>query len=146
MSQFLLYFPPIIILLGLILFASMLWSKQVKSVQDRGKDTKDHSERIYKLFDFYIKVMLAITGGMGFVRWKIFETSPEVGREAMIGLGGISLGVMTMFVIFLWCHQGSKLRRWENIEWKMMPYWQELWMGLGMYLYGALLWFVGRLW
>ena len=146
MSQFLLYFPPIIILLGLILFASMLWSKQVKSVQDRGKDTKDHSERIYKLFDFYIKVMLAITGGMGFVRWKIFETSPELGREAMIGLGGISLGVMTMFVIFLWCHQGSKLRRWENIEWKMMPYWQELWMGLGMYLYGALLWFVGRLW
>lgn len=146
MENILPYSPPFIVLVILISFAWILWSRQIKSVQDRGKDTKDHSERIYKLFEFYIKIMLAITGGMGFVRLKIFDVNPIVGREAMIGLGWISLGVMTMFVIFLWCHQGSKLRRWKDIEWGMMPFWQELWMGVGMYSYGAFLWFVGRVW
>lgn len=136
---------PVIIFIMLAAFAGILWPWQAKSTADRGLDTKEHSERIYKVFQFYLQVTLALTGAMGYLR--LGTTVPlDVIREGMLWLGAFSLGISTIFIIFLWCHLGSKIRRWENIEWLKFIFLQEIWMAIAIFSYGTALWVVAHTW
>lgn len=131
------YGTPIAILLFLVLFAGILLPWQATSVTDRGRDTKEHSERIYKDFEVYLKVTLGLVAAFGYIRLDKFTTQPELARQALQVVGGVSLLVMATFCIFIICHQASKIRRWKNIEWPKAIFWQELWACLAMWLFSS---------
>ena len=137
-----------------ILFAGVLWPWQANSHTDRDEPTDKHSERIYKDFEFFLKAFLAIVGGFGYIRLEQYDSHKAVVREAMVMLGAIGLVVSWLFGIFIICHQGSKLRRWGTkdktgnpcIEWAKMPFWQEIWMCLGMLIFASVLWVASFVW
>lgn len=146
MNSWLIYGPPIASLLFLIAFAAVLLAWQARSSNDRGKDTKEHSERIYKDFDMYLKVVLGLTAAFGYIRFEKFEKYPELARQGLWVIGAISLFVMVIFCIFIICHQGSKVRRWQNIEWGKAIFWQELWACLAMWLFSSAIWVAAFTW
>jgi hypothetical protein len=137
---------PLACLVSLTVFAALLFSRQLRSTKERGGDTKDHSERIYKDFDMYLKVALGLTAAFGYIRIKEFANNPGLGRQALWAIGAISLFVMMVFCVFVICHLGSKLRRWENIEWGLSPFWQELWACLAMWLFSSGIWVAACKW
>jgi hypothetical protein len=130
----------------LVIVTVILWPWQAASKKDKGQETDRHSERVYKNFEFFITVSLAIVGGIGYLRLEKFEKLADVARQAMIGLGSLELIVATAFSLFVIIHQGSKLRRWEDIEWFKLPFWLELWMCIAMMLVGSGIWAVAQKW
>ncbi len=146
MTDCFIYGVPLLCLSFLIAFAGILFPMQVRSTKERGDDTKNHSERIYRDFEMYLKVALGLTTAFGYVRLKEFETNPELARQVLKLIGALSLFVMWIFCIFVICHLGSKLRRWENIEWKLSPFWQELWACLAMWIFSSSLWVAAYKW
>jgi hypothetical protein len=146
MTTSIIYGIPIALLLFLSLFAGILLPWQAKSTVDRNGDTKEHSERIYKDFEMYLKVTLGLAAAFGYIRFDKFTVQPQLARQGLIGIGSISLLVMTTFCIFIVCHQGSKVRRWRNIEWRKAIFWQELWACLAMWVFSSGLWVAANLW
>jgi hypothetical protein len=140
------YCVPIISFLFLALFAGILLPWQAKSVNDRGSDTKAHSERIYKDFEMYLKTTLGLAAAFGYIRLEKYAAQPELARQALIVIGGISILVMVTFCIFVICHQAAKVRRWENIEWGKAIFWQELWACLAMWLFSSGMWVAAHVW
>lgn len=146
MNYWLIYGPPIASIVFLGIFAVVLFAWQARSSTDRGQDTKEHSERIYKDFDMYLKVVLGLTAAFGYIRFEKFEKLPELARQGLAFIGGISLLVMLVFCIFIICHQGSKVRRWQNFEWGKAIFWQELWACLAMWLFSSGIWVAAHKW
>ena len=147
-SNYLTYGVPIACLAFLVAFAGILLPWQARSTKDKKEPTKEHSERIYKDYDMYLKVVLALVAGFGYVRFeRVAKPETEaIGREALLLIGGMSLLVMLTFCIFVICHMGSKLRRWENIEWGKAFFWQELWACISMWLFSAGIWVAAVKW
>lgn len=148
MNYSLLLCPPILILTFLIAFAGWLLRLQAKSEKDRGGETKEHSERIYKDFEMYLKVTLGLAAAFGFLRVGtlgegVTAASVNVGLQLV---GGVSLLVMTTFCIFIICHLGSKVRRWKDIEWEKAIFWQELWACLSMWVFSTGIWIAAHAW
>jgi hypothetical protein len=141
-----LWLPPATAVTFLAIFAALLWSRQTSSTKDRDTPTDSHSERAYKDFEFFVTVSLAIVAGMGYLRFEKYDNARLVGEQAMHGLGLLGLVVATAMSLFIIIHQGSKLRRWANIEWRMLPYWLELWMCITIMLVGSGIWIASRLW
>lgn len=146
MSSYLIYGVPVAVLVFLLAFAATLIAWQARSTGDKKGDTKEHSERIYKDFDMYLKVVLGLTAAFGYIRFEKFENAPELARQGLWVIGAISLFVMAIFCIFIICHQGSKVRRWENIEWGKAIFWQELWACLAMWLFSSGIWVAAFKW
>ena len=137
---------PALLLIVISCFALVLFCWQAKSTAEKGSSTKDHSDRIYKDFEMYLKVNLLLVAALGYIRFEVFAKHQEIARDAMQAVGAISLFVMTLFSIFVICHQGSKIRRWENIEWPKAIFWQESWAVLGMWIFSTSVWVVGNAW
>ena len=125
MDNSLVYGIPGLLLFLLVIFGSALLAWQARSTKDKGKETKDHSERIYKDFEMYLKVVLGLAAAFGYIRFEKYAANPELARQGLAIVGGISLLVMVTFCIFIICHQGSKVRRWESIEWGKAIFWQH---------------------
>jgi hypothetical protein len=86
MNNWLIYCPPFALLLFLVVFATVLLQRQSHSSTDRGGETKEHSERIYKDFEMYLKVMLSLAAAFGYIRFEKFERYPELARQSLWGL------------------------------------------------------------
>ena len=140
------YGVPISAFVFLALFAGIIIPWQAKSTNDRGGDTTAHSDRIYKDFEMYLKVTLGLVAAFGYIRINKFSGDPEIAREALLVIGGISLFVMVTFCIFIISHQASKVRRWENIEWGKAIFWQELWACLAMWFFSSGIWVAANVW
>jgi len=141
------YLVPIIIFVFLFFFTFFQWRIYSKSkLHNDFRNYDKHNERIYKDFNFFVKVFIALVGAMGFIRFNYYEENHEVARQAMQGIGAIALLTMISLSIFIICHQGSKIRRWEKIEWKNLIFWQELWMLISMYLFASALWIASNKW
>lgn len=149
------FLVPIPIFIFLLLFTILQWSRNAKKSSennnkhkdnDQHKDYDQHNERIYKDFEFFVKVFIALVGAMGFVRFNYYCKNHEIARQAMQGIGAIALLTMVSLSIFIICHQGSKISRWGKVEWKDLFYWQELWMLFSMYLFASTLWIVSNIW
>jgi hypothetical protein len=146
MNNYLVFGLPLAILLFLILFGGSLFAWQAHSTADKTKDTKDHSERIYKDFEMYLKVVLGLAAAFGYIRFEKFPEKAELARQGLQVVGAISLLVMATFCIFIICHQGSKIRRWEHIEWGKAVFWQELWACLAMWVFSSGIWAAAFVW
>lgn len=141
-----LWLPPVLAFVFLAGFAAVLWYRQQKSTKDKGGDTTAHSERIYKSFEFFVTISLAIVGGLGYVRLELFKGQEHVARQAMFGLGLLALVVSFFISLFVIIHQGSKLRRWKDVEWEKWPFWLEFWMAIAVMTVGSLIWFAANVW
>ena len=140
------WLTPRVTIAFLVIVAAILWPWQAASKKDKGEPTEQHSERVYKNFEFFITISLAIVGGIGYVRLERFEKGADIARQAMTGLGALELIVATAFSLFVIIHQGSKLRRWNDIEWFKLPFWLELWMCVVMMMVGSGIWAVAQNW
>ena len=101
---------PVAVFVFLVTFVSILWSWYAK----RGKyeeGTKEHSERIYRDFEFFIKILVPLIGGLGYIKLTYSALQPAVTREAMIGIGALGMFTMFTLAVFIACHQASKIRR-----------------------------------
>jgi hypothetical protein len=140
------YTIPLACLGFLLVFAVVLFWLQAHSTKERGGVTTQHSDRIYKDFEMYLKVVLGLVTAFGYVRFNVYQDKPMLARQALIGIGAIALFVMVIFCLFVICHQGSKIRRWENIEWKLSPFWQENWACLAMWVFSSAIWVASFRW
>jgi hypothetical protein len=146
MSSTITYGVPLAILALLGLFSAILFPWQASSTNDRGKETKEHSERIYKDFDMYLKVALGLSAAFGYIRFEKMKDAAELGRQGLQVVGGLALFVMVIFCIFVICHMGSKIRRWQNIEWGKALFWQETWAVLAMWFFSSAIWVAANIW
>lgn len=139
------YLVPLLIFLFLFFFTFFQW-RTYSRLPKYSEESDQHNERIYKDFEFFVKVFIALVGALGYVRFNYYDKSQELARQAMQGIGGVALLTMITLSIFIICHQGSKIRRWKNIEWKNILFWQEIWMIIGMYIFASGLWIVAHKW
>ena len=94
----------------------------------------------------YLKVTLGLSAAFGYIRIDKFAANEILAKQALLVIGGIALLTMTVFSIFILCHQGSKIRRWKNIEWPKAIFWQELWAILAMWLFSSGIWVAANIW
>lgn len=133
------WLPPALSFAFLGIFAALLWHSYAgKAKYPEG--TKEHSERIYRDFEFFVKIFIALVGAVGYLKFKEFPTSPDLARYAMKAVGLLGLFTMDTLALFVICHQGSKIRRWQKVEWGTMFFWQEIWMIFAMFTMATGLW------
>ncbi|OZA26958.1 MAG: hypothetical protein B7X93_09980 [Hydrogenophilales bacterium 17-61-9] len=65
MHNYVIYGVPIAAFVFLFTFAAIDFYRQARSMADRGSETKEHSERIYKDFEMYLKVTLGLVAAFG---------------------------------------------------------------------------------
>jgi ABC-type multidrug transport system permease subunit len=134
--------PPLIIFLLLSFLTSLLWKAlaKVPKVSPDNRSTKDLTDRIYRNFEFFIKVFLALVGGFGWVRFNYSEKQPELAQQALIGIGIIGMITMVVLVLSVASIQGWKIPRWDTVDWKLLWTWQEIYMMVAMYILASFLW------
>jgi hypothetical protein len=144
---------PLLVLAFILTFVTIHWVvmalKKTEDTRGKHSDIQKHNRRIYRDFEFFIKVFMAITAGFGYIKFNYATKNPELARQALIGLGALAMLTMKTLVIFIACHQGSKIRRWKKekgVEWDTMIFWQEIWMILSMYLLASALWVAAFKW
>jgi len=144
---------PFIIFLFISVLIALLWLRLNKL--DKPKTAEDNlpttelSERIYKNFEFFVKIFLALVGGFGYVKFTYGVVGPpkaEVARQALLGIGLIGLVTMVALVLSVASIQGWKFRRWHRVDWTLLWTWQEIYMMLAMYLLATGLWIAAVLW
>lgn len=141
---------PVCVLTFLVVFSTIHWTKSAQAPK-YNEPTKEHSERIYKDFEFFIKVFMALVGGIGYTKLKAATLTPppdaKLVREAMQAVGALSMFTMLTLALFIACHLGSKIRRWmHGVEWRTLIFWQETWMIISMFCLATALWVVSFLW
>ncbi len=136
---------PLTVFLFLLAFSFVLWTWYAR-LEKYEEGTKEHSERIYRDFEFFTKILIALVGALGYVRFTYFAKDPMLARQAMVGIGALAMFAMVTLGIFVACHQGSKIRRWKTVEWKTLFFWQEVWMLLAMYCLAAAVWVTAFVW
>ena len=139
------WLPPLVSLAFLTVFSTILWVSYSRRKKYEPK-TKDHSERIYKDFEFFVKVFMALVAGIGYIRLSHLTDMTAVTRQGMKALGLLGILTMTTLAVFVACHHASKIRRWPEVEWETLPFWQEIWMMLAMFAMASGLWVAAWKW
>lgn len=139
------YLPPAVSLAFLTAFAALLWHSCARREKYQER-TKEQNERIYRDFEFFVKIFIALVGAVGYLKLKEFAASPELARQGMKAVGLLGLFTMDTLALFVICHQGSKIRRWEKVEWATILFWQEIWMILAMFTMATGLWVAAWRW
>lgn len=96
------------------------------------ESTELQSERVYRAFEFYIKITIALISAIGLVALQ-YGSHPN-SATALKMLAIINYCIMFLFVILIATHQGNKIRRWkESFSWIESIFWIETWMIIGIY-------------
>lgn len=145
--KFLVIIVPLLTLVFLLGFIGVMWWYLNKRPKIEDKSTTELSERIYKNFEFFIKVFLALVGAFGFV--KLTHTASGlayVGQRALWFIGTIGMLTMIALVISVASIQGWKFCRWTTVNWWYIWTWQEIYMILVMWLLASGLWLAAFFW
>ena len=145
MSDWRFWIPLAVSIAVVVVFPVVLWVNYSHRPK-YPEGTKEHSERVYRDFEFFVKIFIALVGAVGYLRFKEFGTAPLLARQGMKGVGLLGLLTMSTLTLFISCHQGSKIRRWVKVEWGTVVFWQETWMIVSMCTMAVLLWFAAWLW
>jgi hypothetical protein len=141
--------PPLIILLCIVPFISRLWWRlnKLKKLSDVNEPTTELSERIYKNFEFFVKIFLALVGGFGYVKFTYGNSAQaHLAQRALMGIGAIGMVTMVAFVLSVASLQAWKIPRWQKIDWTLLWTWQEIYMMFAMYLLATALWIAAIFW
>lgn len=155
---------PFLLILFVVVYAVVSWGAAYQEHKELINNTKDdkepkseseeerltsirfHNERIYKDFDFFLTVILAIAGALGYLGVSLDASGPSK-IKAMQGLGAFGLLVSFAFSFFIICHQSSKIRRWKkSFSWHDVFFWEEFWMIVVMLFASTGVWIVAWTW
>ncbi|ACK46147.1 hypothetical protein Sbal223_1642 [Shewanella baltica OS223] len=103
---------------------------EVRSNGNRSDEIKYHNEAIYRDFEYFFKVTLAIVGGISYVASRE-SVDKFVGDLDLILEAAGFLQLMTTLILFLFIvfHQKSKIARWKDrFSWWAPFFWQEYWI------------------
>ncbi|MCH7939074.1 MAG: hypothetical protein IID13_04955 [Candidatus Marinimicrobia bacterium] len=105
---------------------------------NRSEEIKYHNEAIYRDFEYFFKVTLAILGGIAFVATRENVTATEISMLLLLSAGGIQVIAGATFALFIFFHQKSKIERWNDyFSWWKPALWQECWMIVSMFAVSA---------
>ncbi|MCL1967961.1 MAG: hypothetical protein FWF65_00100 [Bacteroidetes bacterium] len=101
-----------------------------------------HNNAIYKAFEFYIKIMLALLGGISFIALKKPDNTLNV--NVLIQCGGmINLGVTFLFCMLVIGHQKAKIERWKKrFKCHEIIFWNELWFVCTSVAFASFVYFI----
>jgi len=102
-----------------------------------------HNEAIYRDFTFFIKVTLALMGGVAYI--VVFPVaSPILLKKFLLIIASYFQFIMGLiFTVFVLFHQKSKIERWDKKPGMMEPLlWQEFWIVIAMMVISSDLTFV----
>ena len=93
----------------------------------RTKVIEYHNNATYRAFEFYIKVLLAVFGGIAFVVIQKYPLSQQT--KMLVDAGGWVVAAVTfLFSILIVVHQKSKVERWQSrYRWYEPLLWNECW-------------------
>jgi hypothetical protein len=64
---------------------------KLKKITDDNSSTRDLSDRIYRNFEFFVKIFLALVGGFGYVKFTYGSSQAPLARQALVGIGLIGI-------------------------------------------------------
>ena len=101
-----------------------------------------HNKAIYKAFEFYVKIMLALLGGISFIALTKSDNTTNV--NILIQCGGIiTIGVTFLFCVLVIGHQKAKIERWEKrFKCYEIIFWNELWFVSTSIAFASFVYFV----
>ena len=86
-----------------------------------------HNNSIYKAFELYLKLILAIIGGIAFV--SVTKDKNIENLKIIVWAGGLIIYLITiLFCALIITHQKAKIKRWkESFKWFEALMWSEFW-------------------
>lgn len=118
-----------------LILMNIIWviefrKEHLQSNGNRSDEIKYHNEAIYRDFEHFFQVTLAIVGGVIYLGSRE-ALSSFVGDISLLLDAARSLQIMATFIFFVFIvfHQKSKIMRWEH-EFKYWEpiFWQEYWI------------------
>ncbi len=122
-----------------VLIRIMIWRKDKQSEASSdfcGMKTDYHNKSIYKAFEFYIKIALAVLTGLGAITAFLLKFKKDGGHftgeevENLINAISYLLLIITIsFSMIILSHKWSTILRWENSPkfWAFFI-WSDFWM------------------
>ncbi len=109
------------------------------------KQIEYHNNAAYRIFEFFLKIALALLGGVAYL-----SQAPTSANSVLLVRAGAWLLLLSaaVFSLGIVVHQKSKIERWpRRYNWYQPLTWFELWLIQGMLLVavGFMVWFVPRL-
>ena len=87
-----------------------------------------HNNAVYRAFEFYIKITLAVFGGMAYVLTSDEVSAKGVVRTLLDTGSWLILAAALVFSVIVFMHQKSKIERWvtkyawwESLLWIEFP-------------------------
>src|SRR5437016_4381624 len=104
-----------------------------------------HNKATYRTLEFYLKVLLAVLAGVGYVVLK--GPLDKSGRLLIDAAGWIVVLVSILFCLMVFVHQKSKIQRWLFGYGILSPlFWNETWfLVVGVIIMCSMRVFVGLL-
>ena len=94
----------------------------------RSSEIQYHNEAVYKAFEFYIKIVLAIFGAIGLASVTKEYNTDNI-KLIIEYLGYTELGITILFCVIYLSHQKAKIERWERrFRWFEPLIWNECWL------------------
>jgi len=125
---------PFLVSAILFIFLMLCFKKKINgrpNLKDelRSSQIEYHNNAIYKAFEFYIKMMLALLGGISFILLTKQDNSNNENINILIQCGGIFIFCITLlFCMLVIGHQKAKIERWtKKFKWHEIIWWNELW-------------------
>ena len=99
----------------------------------RSEEVQYHNNAIYRDFEFFYKITLAILGGTAYLVSTTKPQSVEIASFLLYAGAVLLLFTGILFSLFIFFHQWSKIERWEKpfTFWTPLS-WQETWMVISM--------------
>jgi hypothetical protein len=109
-------------------------TKGMEGGERQSEEIEYHNNAIYRDFEFFYKVTLAILGGVGFVVTRINSQSMDATALLLRFAGALQVASAVIFALFIFFHQKSKVERWDTrYSWLQPLAWQECWMIAAMW-------------
>ena len=93
----------------------------------RSHEVEYHNNATYKAFEFYIKILLAVVGGVAFVATRTEKMSENA--KSLVDAGSWAIVVVSgLFCFLMFSHQKAKIERWQRRYHLLDPLlWNECW-------------------
>jgi uncharacterized membrane protein len=87
-----------------------------------------HNHAVYRAFEFYLKITLAVFGGIAYVATSDKSGPKEVVATLIDAGSWLLLAAAFLFSVVIFVHQKSKVERWvTRYKWWEPLLWNEFW-------------------
>ncbi len=98
------------------------------SREERIQNIRDQSDRVHRVFEFYLKVTLAILGGVAYLVSNAKPGNSQATSRLLAAAGSLELLIGVTFSVITFLHLKSKIARWSrSFSWWEPLVWMECW-------------------